>query len=175
MKEKAQPEDLYSALVAILFTSGVPTEIQELEQVLQIPPKQILQIVKNGNELGLSKYFLIQVHKEQLQLVTHPSLSKYVQQWQLKDEEEELSPHAKEALAIIAFKQPISRTQIEEIRGIDSRRVLKKLLLQGLIQLTKAPEQGDPRAYYYETSIKFLEYFGLASLEDLYEKINLNQ
>ena len=73
---------------------------------------------------------------------------------------------AMDSLAIIAYKQPISRYEIEAIRGVDSSGVLKTLLNHELIKI-KGRDVGPGRALLYKTTIKFLEYFGLNRLSDM--------
>ncbi len=77
-----------------------------------------------------------------------------------------LSQAALETLAIIAYKQPITRIEIEEIRGVKTERPLQTLIAKALIKETGRAE-GPGRAYLYGTTKEFLDYFGLRSLEEL--------
>lgn len=164
-----QSQELYELIQVLLFVSGLPTEIQALARLLEVDDEQILESIESNKHEADT--FLIQMNGEMLQLATHPRFSKYVQKWLQKEAKDELAPSAKETLAIIAYKQPITRPQIDELRGMDSRRIVQKLMKQGLIQHAEVPDDGDPRAYYYEVSLKFLEYFGLASMDELYSKV----
>jgi len=170
MNKERNKKELYDVLTALLFVSGIPTEIEKLTEILEVNEDEINNCVQTGNEENYSTVFHVQRSKRFLQLATQPQHSEYVNTW-LQQDKEELSPPAKETLAVIAYKQPINRTQIEKIRGFDSRRVLHKLTQKGLIQKASTPENGDPRAYYYEVTLKFLEHFGLASLDDLHSRI----
>ena len=81
-------------------------------------------------------------------------------------ENKELSPQALEVLAIIAYNEPITRIEIDELRGLSSDYTIRKLLAKGLIkEAGKSTMPGRPNLY--KTTHEFLDYFGLASLEDL--------
>jgi len=95
------------------------------------------------------------------QLVTHPDLSPYLRTLSLAPVPATLSGAALETLAIIAYKQPITRSQIEEIRGVKSEKPLGTLVARGLIEEVSRAE-GPGRPYLYGTTKEFMDYFGLA-------------
>ena len=97
---------------------------------------------------------------------THPDLAPYVERFVLEGQHARLSAPAFETLAIIAYKQPISRAQISAIRGVDVESVLSTLLRRGYIEEV-GRDPGPGQAVMYGTTREFLERLGLDSLADL--------
>ena len=101
-----------------------------------------------------------------VQLVTAPELAPSVERFLGLEARARLSRAALETLAIIAYRQPITRPKIESIRGVGSDSVLRTLLSVGLIEeVGRAPTVGRP--ILYSTTFEFLQHFGLRSLEEL--------
>jgi segregation and condensation protein B len=101
-----------------------------------------------------------------VQLVTAPELSETIEVFLGLETTTTLSQAALEALAIIAYKQPVTRPEVDVIRGVNSDGVLRTLLSKGLIEeLGRAETPGRP--IYYGTSAEFLQYFGLETLDGL--------
>jgi len=99
-------------------------------------------------------------------MVTAPEVAPYVERFLGLDEDRSLSQAALETLAIIAYKQPITRTAIEAIRGVNCEWTIASLKARGLIsEVGRAQAQGRP--YLFGTTFRFLEYFGLEEPEDL--------
>ena len=109
---------------------------------------------------------LLQRHQDQLQLVTHPSQAEVVRRVLRPEYPARLSPAAYETLAIIAYRQPLTRARIEEIRGVNCEAVLESLEEKGLIaEVGRLETPGTPRLF--GTTIKFLQILGLGSLDEL--------
>ena len=159
-----------AVLEALLFLSGQPLSVAELtahtgwdeEKIEQTA--QTLAGVLREEKRGLC---LLRVAGG-YQLVVRPELYETVQ-W-VHTRTTELSTTALEVLAIIAFKQPVTRAEIEKIRGVSSERLIASLLQQGLIQdLGRKDSPGRP--ILYGTSAYFLECMGVDSLSELAEKM----
>jgi segregation and condensation protein B len=104
--------------------------------------------------------------KNKVQLMTDPMISKTLESFLALETTNTLSQAALETLAIIAYKQPVTRPEIDVIRGVNSDGVMRTLLSKGLIEeLGRAETPGRP--IYYGTSPEFLQYFGLETLESL--------
>ena len=99
-------------------------------------------------------------------LQTHPGLTPYVERFLLHDQRARLSGAALETLAIVAYKQPISRAQIASIRGVDPDGVLRTLQGRGYVDAV-GRDQGPGQAVLYGTTPTFLEKLGLDRVEDL--------
>ena len=99
-------------------------------------------------------------------MFSHPDARAYVERFVLAVQQPRLTQAALETLAIVAYKQPISRQQIGQIRGVDSERVVQTLEARGLITETSR-DPGPGQAILYGTTTLFLERLGLRSIEDL--------
>lgn len=107
-------------------------------------------------------------------MVTRPDYSHWVSKLKESDQQETLSQAAMETLAIVAYRQPITRAEIEDVRGVQSNYILRSLIEKGLVRVTgKSDELGRP--LLYGTSRKFLEVFGLDSLDGLPNIEELNE
>lgn len=169
-------EQLSGAIEAIVFVSGDPVPIKRMEEVLEIPEEQIREAIealsKRYVELGAG----IQVMEVAggYQLRTRPLYSVQVNKFLERKRKTTLSGPALETLAIIAYKQPITRAEIEAIRGVVVDGVLKSLLDKRLIKVAGVKEvPGRPNLY--RTTRRFLEYFGIVSLNDLPPIENIEQ
>ncbi len=159
--------NLKSILESILFSIGEPISIEKLTKTLEKNKDLIKKAIedlendyeKEGRGLQIIK------KSEKIQLVSSPENSKYIEKL-IKDElQEDLTPASLEALAIIAYKEPITRAEIDEIRGVNSSFILRNLLIRGLIERKGHPQ--DARAYIYEISFDFLRKLGLNSTKEL--------
>mgnify|MGYP001614841354 CR=1 FL=1 len=166
-----RPTDVAGAIESILFIHGEPMAEQVLLGVLGITKKET---VAGLAELGkrLEGRGLMLVEKEgEWQLVTHPDHAPFVSAL-LKDQHtEELSRAALETMAVVAYKGPMTRAEIEYIRGVNSSFSLRTLLLRGLVE--RVENEEDSRSCLYRASFDFLRYLGLARLQDLpkYEEL----
>lgn len=100
------------------------------------------------------------------QLVTRPEFEGYVRKLFARSNKLRLSQAALETLAIVAYKQPVTRTEIDAIRGVNSDSPLRTLLERKLLEI-RGRDEGPGRALLYRTSTEFLQYFGLKSIEEL--------
>lgn len=127
--------------------------------------KELLKILKNSYESedrGLKISYLGDAFK----LTTKPEHKSYYEKFAEKPETNTLSPAALETLAIIAYNGPISRVEIDELRGVSSSFVIRKLIAKDLIKVSGRSELPGKPNLYVVTNI-FLDYFGLATINDL--------
>lgn len=156
-----------SIIESILFSAGEPISIKKLAETLNKKQSLVEELVRELAEDYQNKkrgLRIIQKEKE-IQLVSNPENSKYVEKMVKDEVQEDLTPAALETLAIIAYRGPISRAEIEEIRGVNSSYILRNLLIRGLIDRKEHPK--DNRAYIYQISFNFLRKLGLQSIEEL--------
>jgi len=156
------------AIEAILMVAEQPVETHLLAQLLELPPAQVedlcaeLASTYDAEDRG---FVLVKVAGG-YRFQSHPDLAPYVERFVLEGQSARLSAAALETLAIIAYKQPISRAQVSAIRGVNVDSVMHTLQQRGLIaELSRDP--GPGLAVLYGTSTLFLERLGLASLDDL--------
>jgi segregation and condensation protein B len=158
-----------SKLEALLFIYGEPMPYKKISKILDLKPEELKNLVselekelKNRNG-GLA----LVSDEEKVQLVTKPEFSKLLEEVVKEEFHEELSPASLEALSIIAYASPISRAELEYIRGVNSSFTLRSLLLRGLIE--RSPDPKRPNAFTYSPSFELLKYLGIAKRENLPE------
>jgi segregation and condensation protein B len=156
-------------LEALLFSSDTPLTTSRIREVIPLlTPKEIATAIQSLNELyrETARTFEIREIAGGYQIFTLPEYADYVERLNQSRQKSRLSQKALETMAIIAYKQPITKHELEEIRGVNVDGVIKTLLSRNLITISgRAKAPGSP--FLYITTKKFLEYFGLRSLEDL--------
>ncbi|UCH80684.1 MAG: SMC-Scp complex subunit ScpB [Nitrospiraceae bacterium] len=157
-----------SVIESLLFISGEPMTIDSLKKITEIDKKKIDTLVKeliSDYSLRNSGLLIIEV-AEGVQMVTNPASSPYVKKLISTAVPTKLSQPSIETLAIIAYKQPIIKAEIEAIRGVNSDGVVKTLLERRLIRILGRKEVPG-RPLMYGTTKEFLQYFGLKDLTEL--------
>ncbi len=151
---------------ALLFVADGPVSIEELASAAQVPPAEIEAALQRLIEAPPRSGLCIVRHGAQVQMVTAPEAAPAVERFLGLDRSARLSNAALETLAIIAYRQPVTRAQIEAIRGVNSDAVIRSLLAKSLIQPVGRLEQAG-RPELLGTTFEFLHYFGLKSLDEL--------
>lgn len=171
MSESAQSIsalNLEAAIEAVLFVASGPVSLTQLADATGRTSQEIEQSIKalEFQYQAQNRGLRIQKHEGKYQLTTAPELAPLVEQYLGLEATARLSRAALETLAIIAYRQPITRPGIDAIRGVNSDGVLKSLLIKGLIQeIGRADTPGRP--ILYAVTGEFLQQFGLNSLDDL--------
>lgn len=160
--------EIVRALEAILLVAVEPVAVELLAQVLE-QPTNVVEVLCNRlassyDEAGHG-FQLVKVAGG-FRLQSRPEVSSYVERFILDGQQARISSAALETLAIVAYKQPISRTQIASIRGVDPESVLRTLQARGYVT-ELARNDGPGLAVMYGTTPLFLERLGLDSIEDL--------
>ncbi len=165
---ESEREKLAGIIEALVFVSGDPIPIKRLMDVLERKEEEIREAIDFLAERYVEIGAGLQIMEVAggFQLRTRPIYSQYVNRYLERKKKISLSGPALETIAIIAYKQPITRAEIEAIRGVGVDGVLKSLLDKRLVKITGVKEvPGKPNLY--GTTKHFLEYFGLISLDDL--------
>jgi segregation and condensation protein B len=153
---------------ALLFAAPEPLTQRQVNLVFETDPPRLKTVVatlqKKYEQEGHA--FEIQAVAGGYQLVTKKEYGTFIRRLLKKSGRLVLSQAALETLAIVAYKQPLNRFEIEAIRGVDCSHILKTLLSRGLVAI-KGRDQGPGRPLLYGTTDRFLQYFGLQSLSDL--------
>lgn len=158
--------ELKAIVESILFVAEEPLDMDTLARSLGVDFKMVTKAVDALNEECRERGVRLQQTGSAVQMVTAPEVAPYVERFLGLDEDRSLSQAALETLAIIAYKQPITRMTIENIRGVNCDQVIAALKARGLIaEVGRAHAQGRP--YLFGTTFRFLEYFGLEKPEDL--------
>ncbi len=157
---------LRKALECLLFSAPGPLSTDELAEMLEVAPSDVVILLRCLQQAyeGRSGLMIVEVAGG-WRMVTSPQFGPYVRRLHPAPKVR-LSKSSLEVLAIIAYHQPISRPEIESLRGLDSEGAIQSLLEHGLIQVV-GHRPGAGRARLFATTRKFLELFGLRSLEDL--------
>ena len=153
-------------LEALLFVAGEPVATAQLATALDVSTS----VVERGlNELDaslLSRGLRLQRHAGRVQLTTAPQLAELIEHFLGLEATTHLSRAALETLAMIAYQQPVTRPQIDSIRGVNSDSMMKSLLHKGLI-LESGRADGPGRPILYSTTPEFLQHFGLSSILEM--------
>lgn len=161
-------KQLATAIESLLFVSGRPLEHTELRKLLNIDDKLLSTALHTLEDELITQQRGIRLQRleGQLQLVTAPENARYVAGLLGLPMTAKLTSAALETLAVIAYRQPVTRSQLEAIRGVNSDRSLTSLLQHGLVtEVGKAQTIGRPALF--ATTADFLQLFGLTSLEQL--------
>jgi segregation and condensation protein B len=157
-----------SVLEAILFLSGELITISTLKDVTELPESEIKrlmgELIKEYKERNTG--LLIVEIANGYQMVTNPEYAEWVKKFRSSHMSSRLSMPALETLAIIAYRQPIIRAEIEQIRGVNSDSAIRTLLEKRLIKILGRKEVPG-RPFLYGTTREFLQYFGLKDLTEL--------
>jgi segregation and condensation protein B len=161
-------EEAHRAVEAIVMVAEAPVEPTLLAQLLELPVERVEEIC---SELALSyeaedRGFQLQRVAGGYRFASHPDLAAYVERFVLEGQSTRLSSAALETLAIVAYKQPVSRVQVSAIRGVDADGVLRTLVQRGYVAEV-ARDPGPGQAVLYGTTPTFLERLGLDSLTEL--------
>lgn len=159
-------EALAGALVAVLFVRAEPLGVGELASALGVDRPAVRRAAELAAVLLEGTGLLLQRNLDQLQLVTHPSCAWAVQRALQPEVAGRLSRPALETLAIVAYRQPVSRTSVEAIRGVNCDAVLERLQAHDLIQEVGRGE-GPGRPRLFATTLRFLQVVGLSSIDQL--------
>jgi segregation and condensation protein B len=157
--------DIAAVLEALLFVAPEPPTITELAAGAELEPQEVergLEILRQAPNRGL----VVQRHGDRVSLGTAPPIAQHVRRFLGLDREARISSAAMETLAIIAYRQPVTRSEIEAVRGVDCSGVIATLHARSLIEPTgRRPTIGNP--IQYGTTADFLRHFGLSSLAEL--------
>ncbi len=180
---------LTQVIEALLFSAQKPLTIRELAEALknagesdELSPNEFARVKEAdvAGALGQLKVDYIQNNRgfqlaekaDGWQLVSHPGCARWVRQLFPPAKPARLSPPALETLAIIAYRQPVARADIEAVRGVTVEGVLQNLMERGLVKITgRAEVPGRP--LLYGTTQFFLEHFGLRDLDELPNAVEL--
>jgi segregation and condensation protein B len=158
-------------LETLLFVSDKPLSLKELKDIIKADVADISNLEDILKELkdeyaSLNKPYGIKFVADGWTFATKPEYSPWIKKLLKEKIVLKLSPSALETLAMIAYKQPITRTEIDEIRGVESSGVIVTLLERKLIKIVGRKEALG-RALLYGTTQDFLKHFGLAHLSEL--------
>jgi segregation and condensation protein B len=158
----------HRAIEAILMVADQPIEEHLLAQLLEVSPDRVVEMCEElaaAYDSGGRGFVMVRVAGG-FRFQSHPDLAAYVERFVVEGQSAKISTAALETLAIVAYKQPISRHQVSSIRGVNVDGVVRTLSHRGLIEEV-ARDPGPGTAVLFGTTPLFLERLGLATLDDL--------
>jgi segregation and condensation protein B len=158
--------EIASKIEALLFIAKKPLALKEISKFVGSTDAEVREALQQLADKYSNGGLQVLEVAGGFQLATHPDCSGVIEKFLHSPLSVTLSPAALETLAIIAYRQPVSRTDIENIRGVNSDSVVENLIEKGMIKET-GRSQGVGRPIIYGTTDEFLIHFGLKSLEEL--------
>lgn len=161
-------ENKISAIESLLFFWGDPLDYDSIEKILEINKNTLNQLIEQLEEKykDESSGIELKIINDSIQLVTKAKNSDYIKKLTTKIDNKTLSNSLMETLSIIAYKQPITRVEIDNVRGVNSSSSINTLVNRNLVEeLGKLDQIGKP--IIYGTTDEFLRVFALETLEDL--------
>jgi len=159
--------DLAAKIEAILFYRAEPVEIKELAKSTNSSPEQVTEAIKVLKEkLADSGLCLLELNN-QIELGTNPELSGLIEQLVKEELARDLGKAALETLTLIVYQGPVSRQEIDQVRGVNSSFILRHLLVRGLVE--RVIDDKDARRYLYQPTMELLRYLGIEKVEELPE------
>lgn len=162
-----EQEQLIKTLEALLFVAAKPFTAKELAKILELETPIVQSALDALMEEKKEKGIILLNNNGEYQLATNSRYSTQVKNFLNAELREKLTDATVEVLAIIAYRQPISKAEIEAIRGVNSQYSLRNLLMRGLIEKISNP--SDARSFLYQTTTEFLMHLGITSVKDLPE------
>jgi len=153
-------------LEALLFVASEAVTPAQLASALDLPVAVVEEGLKQLDADYANRGLRLQRHAGRVQLTTAPEFGESIERFLGLEATTQLSRAALETLAIVAYEQPVTRPQIDAIRGVNSEGVLRSLLQKGLVQEVGRAD-GPGRPILYSTTPEFLQQFGLKSLGEL--------
>ena len=161
--------ELKGIIEALLFVAGEPLSIDRIKTILEDADKKAIQAtlweLQHEYDMRLSGLRILEVAGG-FQIASRPELAQWIKRLRKVKLSSRLSKPSLETLAIIAYKQPLVKAEIEEIRGVDSSGVIKGLLDKHMIKIVGRKDVAG-RPILYATTREFLQYFGLRDISDL--------
>ncbi|MBQ8408143.1 MAG: SMC-Scp complex subunit ScpB [Clostridia bacterium] len=170
--EAITPAKITAAIEAILYAAGHPVEYAKLSEVLGLSLRDVKNMVeamsKEYNGESSKRGVLLLTYPDSCQLATKEEFLPYIREALGIKRGGNLSASTMEALAVVAYNQPVTRAYVDAVRGVDSSYAMTSLIDKGLIEsLSRLDAPGRPMLY--TTTEKFLRVFGLSSLDQLPE------
>ena len=160
------PAPISVRLEALLFVAAEPVTTAQLAAALETTTTDVEQGLRALEESLQARGLRVQRHGGHVQMTSAPEFAELIERFLGLEATTRLSRAALETLAIIAYQQPVTRPQVDAVRGVNSDSMMKSLLGKGLIQESGRTD-GPGRPILYSTTAEFLQHFGVNSIRDL--------
>lgn len=167
-------QTLKSQILSILFVASKPVTKKELLDTLEISEDDLKLVIEELVSENHTAGIILLAHNDKLSLSSNPIYSPQVKKFLSLELREKLTDSALETLAIILYRQPISKAEIESIRGVNSNHTIRQLLIRGLIEKTSS--DTDKRVQNYKTTLEFMQHLGIKDMRELpdFEELTKN-
>ena len=152
---------------AILFFKNEPVSYKELAELSGASESELSEVIQRLQDFYQERGIVLVTDGERVSFGTHPSVSSLIEQLEKEEASRDLGKAGLEVLAIILYKGPLSRREIDYIRGVNSGFTLRSLLIRGLIE--KIDSRAGERSYTYKPTLELLKHLGVTRVEDLPE------
>ncbi len=157
-----------AVLETLLFVAGEPASAASLAKAMEVQESEVRKLLEEliGEYRDRNGGILLVEVAEGYQLITNPDYSQWVKRFKNISQTNKLSQPALETLAIIAYKQPVTKLEVDQLRGVNSDGAVRSLLEKRFIKIV-GKKESPGRPFLYGTTKEFLHYFGLKSLNEL--------
>ena len=172
-----EPNEIPQILEAILFVAGEPVAVADLARALEVGEMEIMHAVEALERECERRGVTVRRYGDHLRMETRPEYAPYVERLLQPVQRQTLSQTAMETLAVIAYRQPVTKGEVEQVRGVKCDYSVQSLLHKGLIK-EAGRKEALGRPILYATTDRFLEHFGISDirelppLPDVQEKVN---
>lgn len=159
--------NLEQKIEAVLFYKNEPLEIKKLSKLTEKNESEVREALKNLASLLQNRGVCLVETDEEVSLATAPEMKDFIEQMAKDEMSKEIGKAGLETLAIILYNGPVSRREIDYIRGVNSTFILRNLCIRGLVE--READKKDQRIFKYKSSLSLLTHLGLKKIEDLPE------
>jgi segregation and condensation protein B len=157
--------ELESKIEAFLFWKGEPQTEWEIAVAMRVDPSEIPPAILKLEESLRGRGVTLVRHGDKVMLGTSPEMSHFFEELRKEELNKDLSKAALETLSIILYKDSVTRSEINFIRGVNSGYILRNLEVRGLVE--RVTHKSDARMYVYKPTLELLSYLGVSSVKDL--------
>ena len=159
--------ELDAKIEAVLFFKSEPMRVATLAKLLKVPEGDIKNALEELTEKLAGRGVQLLRKENEIELRTAPEMSTLIETIQKEELTKDLGKAGTETLSIVLYKGPLTRSEIDYIRGVNSTFILRNLLIRGLIE--KVPNPKDQRSFLYKPTLELLSFLGLRTIEELPE------
>ncbi|HIS42136.1 MAG TPA: SMC-Scp complex subunit ScpB [Candidatus Limiplasma pullicola] len=161
-----EPNEIPQILEAILFVAGEPVAVADLARALEVGEMEIMHAVEALERECERRGVTVRRYGDHLRMETRPEYAPYVERLLQPVQRQTLSQTAMETLAVIAYRQPVTKGEVEQVRGVKCDYSVQSLLHKGLIK-EAGRKEALGRPILYATTDRFLEHFGISDIREL--------
>ena len=165
--------NLSQQIEAILFFKAEPVSIKKLSELLEVDQPSIMTGLENLSIMLKDRGITLLQTSDEVTLGTHGDLSRLIEKISKEELNRDLGKSALETLSIVLYQGPITRSDIDYIRGVNSQFIIRNLLMRGLIERIENPQEY--RSFLYRITLDLLSNLGISKVEDLPEYENVRQ